>query len=84
MEIILMIAGASIGAGISWFIAYKFHKKAGKDLQAQINSIKELNDLLAESVRELTDISKLTAEKAEIIETHTVAGTSDDPRFPYK
>lgn len=79
-----MIVGASFGAGISWFIAYRFHKKAGKELQVQINSLTELNNLLAESVRELTDISKLTAEKAEIIETHTVAGTSDDPRFPYK
>lgn len=84
MEIILMIAGAIIGAGVSWLIAHRFHNKAGKELEVQIGIIKELNTSIAESVRELADISSFTAEKAEMLEKHAVAGTSDDPNFPYK
>lgn len=45
----------------------------------QINSITELNNFIAKSVGELTDISNLTAGKAEMIGRHTVAVTSDDP-----
>lgn len=79
-----MVVGAIISAGISWIIAYKFYKKAGEELQGQIDSITELNQSLAASVRELAEISYFTAEKAEMIEKHAVIGTIDDPNYPYK
>lgn len=79
-----MVVGAIISAGISWFIAHKFHKRAGEELQGQINAITELNKSLAASVRELIEVSNFTAEKAEMIEKHAVAGTIDDPNYPYK
>lgn len=84
MEIILMVVGAIISAGVSWVIAYKFHKKAGEELQGQIDSITELNESLAASVEKLVEISYFTAEKAEMIEKHAVSGTIDDPNYPYK
>lgn len=84
MEVILMIVGALIGAVISWSIAHRYHKKASDELQIQIDAITRLNKELAKSVNKLIDVSNLTAEKAEMIEKHAVAGTSDDPNYPYK
>ncbi|WP_143026639.1 hypothetical protein [Ferrimonas sediminum] len=84
MEVILMIIGALIGAVISWSIAHKYHKKASDEFQVQIDAITQLNKDLAQSVGELIDVSNFTAEKAEMIEKHAVAGTSDDPNYPYK
>ncbi|MGR5239147.1 hypothetical protein [Vibrio alfacsensis] len=89
--IILMAVGALIGALISWGIAHRYHQKASiefddqiSSLTEQINSLSELNKSLSKSVEELIAVSNFTAEKAEIIEEHALAGTSDDPNWPYK
>lgn len=84
MEILLMLAGAIIGALVSWSIANRFHKKASAEFQIQINEISKLNQDMAKTVSELIEISHTTAEMAEKIEAHVVAGTPDDPEFPYK
>lgn len=84
MEVVLMIVGALISALISWSIAHKYHKKASHEFQIQIDAITQLNKDLAQSIGELIEVSNCIAEKTKMIEKYAVAGTSDDPNYPYK
>jgi len=81
MEILLMVIGAIVSAFISWLITDNYHRKASSQLEQQITT---LTTQLKDAVEELVQVSNYTAEKAELIEKYTVAGTFDDPEMPYK
>lgn len=79
-----LITGAAIGAIVSIAIAEIYHRRASKETQKEINNLKILAKELQETINETKESSQYIAEQTELVKKHVVAGTSDDPDFPYK
>jgi len=81
---IKIIMGAVIGALVSFAIAEVYHRRSRKGLQKEIDSLRDANQSLSESLEEINSAAQYSADLSEIIRKHAVAGTPDDPDFPYK
>jgi gas vesicle protein len=79
-----LIIGAVIGTLVSIAIAEVYHRRSSKGLREEIDSLRDANKSLSESVEELNSAAQYSVELGEIIRKHAVAGTPDDPDFPYK
>lgn len=79
-----LIIGAVIGAVVSIAIAEVYHRRSSKGLQKEINSLRNANQTLSQSIEELSSATQSSVELSAIIKKHVVAGTLDDPDFPYK
>lgn len=79
-----IIIGSIIGALVSLIIAEIYHRRASKGLQNEIELLEGANKKLLKTLDEVIDSQESIAEKTEVIHDHTVAGTPDDPDYPYK
>ena len=71
------ILGSIIGALTSLIITHFYYKKAGSELDEQTK-------MLGKIVNDSQELLESIAKDSEIIRKHSVAGTIDDPEFPYK
>jgi gas vesicle protein len=79
-----LIIGSIIGAAVTFVAAEIYFRRSSRDLNKQIenldNRIVKLNDL----VDNLENWQELHSDNLQIIKKHAVAGTVDDPEYPYK
>ena len=79
-----MIIGAFIGAVISLVIAEVYHRRSSRSMNDQILRLEEKNIHLGKMLDNLEEWQKQHFEDLQMIRKHSVAGTPDDPNFPYK
>jgi gas vesicle protein len=78
------VIGAVIGAVVSLLIAELYHRRSSRDLNALVTKMEEKNATLGEMLANLEKWQEIHYEDIQIIRKHAVAGTKDDPAYPYK
>jgi len=82
--VIELIIGSIVGVIVSLTIAEVYHRRASKETKSEIDRLSKLSEELSETLQEVQTILYSSAETTKIVEKHVVAGTSDDPNYPYK
>lgn len=79
-----IIIGAIIGAIVSLIIAETYHRRASKETAKELEKLSNLNTEISSTLGNAIAVISETAETTELIKQHAVAGTPDDPDYPYK
>ncbi|MGL0931707.1 hypothetical protein ACSTDZ_21950 [Vibrio vulnificus] len=79
-----LVFGAVIGAIVSLVIAEVYHRRASKQTAKELEKLSNLNIEISNTLESAIAIISESAESTELIKQHAVAGTSDDPEYPYK
>ncbi len=79
-----IVIGAVIGAVVSLIIAEIYHRRASKETSRELDNLSALNVEISETLEHAVSIIGASAESTELVKRHVVAGTLDDPEFPYK
>jgi hypothetical protein len=83
-EMLSVVLGAILGTFASLAIAHFYYSRSTRDLKAEVNDLREQLAALRLISVELQDSTEAIARSTEITKRHVVAGTIDDPEFPYK
>jgi hypothetical protein len=79
-----IILGAILGTITSVVIVHFYYRRSTQDLEREVDDLrKELQNLKSMS-RELQDVADMIIANSEVTKKHVVAGTPDDPEYPYK
>lgn len=76
--------GAVIGTIVSLLIAELYHRRSSRSLNALISALAEKNAELGKTLAELQEWQEQHFDDLQMIRKHAVAGTTDDPEWPYK
>jgi len=79
-----LVIGAALGALVSLAIAEVYHRRSSRDLNQLIARLQEKSDKLGEMITNLEGWHELHYDDLQTIRKHAVAGTPDDPEYPYK
>ena len=79
-----IVIGSVIGAIVSLIIAELYHRRASKETSKEMDRLASLNSEIRETLDHATSVIEDSSETTETIKKHAVAGTSDDPEYPYK
>ena len=79
-----LVIGAALGAVVSLLIAEAYHRRSSRDLNGLIGQLQEKNVKLGEMISDLEGWHELHYDDLQTIRKHSVAGTPDDPEYPYK
>ena len=79
-----LIFGAVLGALVSVLIAEIYHRRSSRDMDELISRLQEKNDHLGEMLDNLEGWQEFHHADLQTIRKHAVAGTTDDPDYPYK
>ena len=79
-----LVLGAAIGALVSVLIAEIYHRRSSRDLNDLIGRLQDKNEKLGEMISNLESWHELHSDDLQTIRKHSVAGTPDDPEYPYK
>ena len=79
-----LIIGVVIGAIISVTIAEIYHRRSSASLRAEIQRLESANDTTNQSIEDMGELASKIGNDVEMTKRHTVSGTSNDPRYPYK
>ncbi len=79
-----LVVGAAIGALVSLLIAEVYHRRSSRGLNDLIGRLQEKNEKLGEMISNLEGWHELHYDDLQTIRKHSVAGTPDDPEYPYK
>lgn len=79
-----LILGAVIGGIVSLIVSEVYHRRAAKELNDETTKLKKVNAEIVANIDSLLEIQEDISEKTETIFKHSVAGTPDDPDYPYK
>lgn len=79
-----IIIGAVIGAVVSLAIAETYHRRSSRETKKELDRLAKLNDSISAELDEVSSLVGSVRESSELIQKHVVAGTSDDPEYPYK
>jgi hypothetical protein len=78
------IIGAIIGAAVTLIISELYYKRSSKDLNKQVVSLESKVTRLDSLIHNLEEWQKVHFDSLQTIKKHAVAGTIDDPDYPYK
>jgi len=79
-----LVIGAALGALVSILIAEVYHRRSSRDFNTIIGRLQEKNEKLGKMIANLEGWHELHYEDLQTIRKHSVAGTPDDPEYPYK
>lgn len=79
-----IVIGAVIGTVVSVSIAEVYHRRSSRAMNALIARLEEKNQKLGEMLTNLDEWQEQHFDDLQMIRKHSVAGTTDDPEFPYK
>ena len=79
-----LLIGSIIGTITSLIISEIYFRRASNEMTKEIGNLKSANLKLEESLKYIEDITANLIEDSEIIRKHSVSGTIDDPKYPYK
>ena len=79
-----LIIGALIGTVISIAIAEIYHRRSSAGLRQELQRLEASNEKMRQSIKDLDEVASKISEDTELTKRHTVAGTPDDPDYPYK
>ena len=81
---IKMLIGAAFGALGSWVVAEIYHRRSRREMENELEQLNSENARLSEALAEMRASQEAVATRTETIHKHAVAGTPDDPDYPYK
>jgi hypothetical protein len=79
-----LIVGAILGTIGSLVITHIYYRKSSHELEVSITVLKSEIEVLQSITKELQEGASVISSDTEIIRRHAVAGTPDDPEYPYK
>jgi len=82
--LIEIVIGSVIGAIVSLIIAELYHRRASKETAKEMDRLASLNSEISETLDNATSLIESSSESTETIKKHAIAGTPDDPEYPYK
>lgn len=79
-----IVIGAVIGTIVSLLIAEVYHRRSSRDMNELIAKLEKKNQKLGEMLTNLDEWQEQHFDDLQMIRKHSVAGTTDDPDYPYK
>lgn len=79
-----LVIGSVIGAIVSLLVAELYHRRASKETAKEMDRLAKLNSEIRETLDHATSMIEVSSKSTETIKKHAIAGTPDDPEYPYK
>ena len=78
-----ILAGV-LGAVATWLVAHLYYARSTNDLKREVETLREKLTSLESATQALQNATEVMQKTSDRMFRHVVAGTPDDPEFPYK